>query len=58
MELPQKHKTSTENIRTDTHQGRETGIRSFCDLQNENALCEAGFSTLAEMRELNTNTHE
>jgi hypothetical protein len=25
-------KTSTENIRTDTQQGRETNFRSFCDL--------------------------
>jgi hypothetical protein len=45
-------KTSTENIRSDAQQGRETNIRSFRDLQNGKCR-EAGFSTLAEVRELN-----
>jgi hypothetical protein len=46
-------KTCTENIRSDAQQGRETNIRSFRDLQNGKCR-EAGFPTLAEVRELNT----
>jgi hypothetical protein len=47
IDLRNRHNTSTENIRTDTQKRRETSIR-------KNALSEAGFPTLAEMRELNT----
>jgi hypothetical protein len=56
IDIRKHHKTSTTNIRTDTKQGRETSFRSFCDLtyKKENAFCEAGFPTLAEMKELNT----
>jgi hypothetical protein len=34
IDLRNRHKTSTENIRTDTKQGRETSIRSFCKIRN------------------------
>jgi hypothetical protein len=54
IDLRNRHKTSTENIRTDTQQGRETTIRSFCDLQNGKCTLRSGLPNGVEMRELNT----
>jgi hypothetical protein len=40
------------------NKGVKLALGVFAICKTENALCEAGFPTLTEMRELNTNTHE